>query len=269
VYLSCAQGGPCLNNDPALHLGFDKNGVYFEPQRIPPRIRAAWSESMRPRDRFDFRDFINSIDEMNLRYDDPTPEQREQNQADDTETFARLHRKHSWFLGCGFTRVRPDGEFDERGRWVLEVLVKKGMLDQAKRDVPRIVSFDHPTVHTFRGFPIKFVESGPIVAQMQRDEFGRVSVKPSGMGAILLCDEIKGLSREDLDKISAGSSITASQLSPEDASTTRQQLVEIAREAQAREARNAKISAAVAAGSVLVAAIGLYVNYRRTHSAVV
>jgi hypothetical protein len=29
VYLSCAQDGPCLNNDPALHLGFDKNGVYY------------------------------------------------------------------------------------------------------------------------------------------------------------------------------------------------------------------------------------------------
>lgn len=29
VYLSCLQGGPCLNYDPALQLGYDKNGVYY------------------------------------------------------------------------------------------------------------------------------------------------------------------------------------------------------------------------------------------------
>ena len=29
VYLSCLQGGPCLDRDPALHLGFDRNGVYY------------------------------------------------------------------------------------------------------------------------------------------------------------------------------------------------------------------------------------------------
>ena len=29
VYLSCLQGGPCLNRDPALHVGYDKNGVYY------------------------------------------------------------------------------------------------------------------------------------------------------------------------------------------------------------------------------------------------
>ena len=29
VNLSCLQGGPCLNNDPALHVGFDRNGVYY------------------------------------------------------------------------------------------------------------------------------------------------------------------------------------------------------------------------------------------------
>jgi hypothetical protein len=29
VNLSCLQGGPCLNMDPAVHLGFDKNGVYY------------------------------------------------------------------------------------------------------------------------------------------------------------------------------------------------------------------------------------------------
>jgi hypothetical protein len=29
VYLTCTQGGPCLDNDPALHIGFDKNGVYY------------------------------------------------------------------------------------------------------------------------------------------------------------------------------------------------------------------------------------------------
>ncbi len=29
AYLSCEQGGPCLNFDPALHIGFDKNGVYY------------------------------------------------------------------------------------------------------------------------------------------------------------------------------------------------------------------------------------------------
>ena len=29
VYLTCLQGGPCLNNDPALQLGYDRNGVYY------------------------------------------------------------------------------------------------------------------------------------------------------------------------------------------------------------------------------------------------
>src|SRR5215475_7423512 len=28
VYLSCLQGGPCLDNDPSLQLGYDKNGIY-------------------------------------------------------------------------------------------------------------------------------------------------------------------------------------------------------------------------------------------------
>jgi hypothetical protein len=28
VSLSCLDGGPCLNYDPAVHLGYDKNGVY-------------------------------------------------------------------------------------------------------------------------------------------------------------------------------------------------------------------------------------------------
>ncbi len=28
VYLSCLDGGPCLNFDPAIHIGYDKNGVY-------------------------------------------------------------------------------------------------------------------------------------------------------------------------------------------------------------------------------------------------
>jgi hypothetical protein len=29
VNLACLQGGPCLNLDPAVHIGFDKNGVYY------------------------------------------------------------------------------------------------------------------------------------------------------------------------------------------------------------------------------------------------
>lgn len=29
VYLTCLQGGPCLARDPALHIGYDKNGVYY------------------------------------------------------------------------------------------------------------------------------------------------------------------------------------------------------------------------------------------------
>src|SRR5260370_15581804 len=29
AYVSCQQGGPCLNFDPALHIGYDKNGVYY------------------------------------------------------------------------------------------------------------------------------------------------------------------------------------------------------------------------------------------------
>jgi len=28
VYPSCLQGGPCLNYDPSIHVGYDKNGVY-------------------------------------------------------------------------------------------------------------------------------------------------------------------------------------------------------------------------------------------------
>lgn len=245
---------------PTLGGGFDpKTGVYFEPMRIPPRIRVAWSESLRRSSapgRFDFRDFLVEMDRQNLRWTDPTPEQREENQARDGEAFARLHRKHEWFLGCGFTRVRPDGEFDERGRFVLEVLVRKGMLDQAKRDLPVIHRAGGSDVHKFRGFPIVFRESGPIVAQDR------------GLGAVLVCDEVKGLSRDDVEKLSAGSSVTASQLSPEDPGIDRQKLIELARTAQEREARNAKISFAVAAVSVSVAAIGLYVNYARTRTAV-
>lgn len=29
INLSCLAGGPCLSNDPALHIGYDKNGVYY------------------------------------------------------------------------------------------------------------------------------------------------------------------------------------------------------------------------------------------------
>jgi len=29
VYLSCLQGGTCLSGDPALHIGYDKNGMYY------------------------------------------------------------------------------------------------------------------------------------------------------------------------------------------------------------------------------------------------
>jgi hypothetical protein len=29
VYLSCSQGGPCLNFDPAIHIGYDRNGLYY------------------------------------------------------------------------------------------------------------------------------------------------------------------------------------------------------------------------------------------------
>jgi len=29
VYLSCGMAGPCLDFDPAIHIGFDKNGVYY------------------------------------------------------------------------------------------------------------------------------------------------------------------------------------------------------------------------------------------------
>ncbi len=43
VYLTCGEGGPCLNFDPALHLGYDKNGMYVcgghmgddDPNTIP------------------------------------------------------------------------------------------------------------------------------------------------------------------------------------------------------------------------------------------
>ena len=149
---------------PVLGGGFDPNGVYVEPTRLPPRLKWAWTESMRPRDRFDFRDFLNSVDEMNLRYDDPTPQQREENQARDSEAFLRLNANKPWYVGAGFTRVRPDGEFDERGRFVFEVLVLKGHLDEAKRDLPVIHQAGGPDIHKFRGFPIVFRESGPIVA---------------------------------------------------------------------------------------------------------
>jgi hypothetical protein len=29
VYLSCSQGGACLNFDPAIHVGYDRNGIYY------------------------------------------------------------------------------------------------------------------------------------------------------------------------------------------------------------------------------------------------
>src|SRR5712691_11202627 len=28
TYVSCQHGGPCLNHDPGLHIGYDRNGVY-------------------------------------------------------------------------------------------------------------------------------------------------------------------------------------------------------------------------------------------------
>jgi hypothetical protein len=29
VNIACGQGGPCLKNNPAMHIGYDKNGVYY------------------------------------------------------------------------------------------------------------------------------------------------------------------------------------------------------------------------------------------------
>jgi hypothetical protein len=29
VYPTCLQNGPCLNRDPALHIGYDRNGIYY------------------------------------------------------------------------------------------------------------------------------------------------------------------------------------------------------------------------------------------------
>jgi len=29
VYPTCLDNGPCLNHDPALHIGYDKNGIYY------------------------------------------------------------------------------------------------------------------------------------------------------------------------------------------------------------------------------------------------
>jgi hypothetical protein len=29
AYVSCQEGGPCLDYDPAIHVGYDKNGAYF------------------------------------------------------------------------------------------------------------------------------------------------------------------------------------------------------------------------------------------------
>ena len=92
-------------------------------------------------------------------------------------------------------------------------------------------------------------------------------VELSDLSSVFVCDEIKGLSREDVEKISSGSSISVSQLTPGDPGGDRQKFLEIAREAQAREARNAKIAAAIAIGSVTIAAIGLYINYQRSQKA--
>jgi hypothetical protein len=87
------------------------------------------------------------------------------------------------------------------------------------------------------------------------------------LGAVLLCDEIKGLSRATVEKLAAGSQISAEEFAGGDrgdAAIDRKQLIEIAREAQKREARSARISAGIAIASVTAAVIGLYINYQRT-----
>ena len=98
-----------------------------------------------------------------------------------------------------------------------------------------------------------------------------VALRTDGLGAVFVCDEIKGLSTEEVHKLTAGSSISPSDLTPggaEVAAADRRQLIEIAKEAQERETRNAKIAAAVTIGSLTIAAIGLYLNYARSRAAV-
>lgn len=86
---------------------------------------------------------------------------------------------------------------------------------------------------------------------------------------LLVCNEIQGVSPEDISKLETSGSFTSTidLSSPEGqkaAEADRQQLLLIAKKAEARAARNTKISAAVAIGSLLIAAAGFGWNYYRT-----
>jgi hypothetical protein len=97
-------------------------------------------------------------------------------------------------------------------------------------------------------------------------------------GSLLLCQQIQ-VSDEDLKKITGGSSLSPGDLlsasgatdTPE-AAALKKQLASAIADAQAREAkakeeaaRSQRISAAIAVGSLLVAAGGLYLSWRSAH----
>jgi hypothetical protein len=86
---------------------------------------------------------------------------------------------------------------------------------------------------------------------------------------LLVCSEIQGVSPEDEQKLETSGSFasTIDLTTPEGqaaAASDRTQLIDIARKADARSVRNAKISAAVAIGSFVIAAVGFAWNYYHT-----
>jgi hypothetical protein len=132
--------------------------------------------------------------------------------------------------------------------------------------LPELGGFFDPKTGVY-GHPICIPEH---IRLAWRDSLSLTSTPvQDGLGAVFICDEIKGLSREDIEKATSGSSITASQLEPGDAGADRQKLIDLARAAEIREARNSRIAAAIAIGSISIAAIGLYMNYSRRHAAAV
>jgi len=101
-------------------------------------------------------------------------------------------------------------------------------------------------------------------------------------GSLLLCQQLQ-VSDEELKKITGGSALSPGDIlaasggssdSPE-AAALKKQLASAIADAQAREAkakeesaRTQRISAAIAVGSLLIAAGGLYLSWRSSHQQV-
>lgn len=84
---------------------------------------------------------------------------------------------------------------------------------------------------------------------------------------LLVCNQIQGVTSEDLEKLkSSGSFASVTELTPESiekAQSSQLELIALARKAEERASRNAKISAAIAVGSFAIAVASFLFNYHR------